>query len=80
MYKTARNLVLKRLSATAERYIAYLIHELLFAVVENGEVHIRTIIISHLQEKIRSTRLIVECQVDIHGTAMSLELNILGSI
>ena len=71
--------MLKRLSATAERYIVYFNFVFLFAVVKIREVCIRTIIISRLQEKIRRTGLIVRCQVDIHGTAMSLGLNILVS-
>ena len=56
--KTARNVMLKRLSATAERYIVYVNYVFLFAVVKIREVCIRTIIISRLQEKIRRTGLL----------------------
>jgi hypothetical protein len=77
--KTARNVVLKRLTATTERYIIYFNFVFPFAVVKIREVRIRTVIISRLQEKIRRTGLIVRCRVDIRGTAMSLGLNILAS-
>jgi hypothetical protein len=52
------NVVLKRLSATAERYIVYFNFVFLLAVLKIREVRIRTIIISHLQEKIRRAGLI----------------------
>jgi len=76
--KTARNVVLKRLSSTAKR-IVYFNFAFLFGVVKIREVRIRTIIISRLQEKVRRTGLVVRCRVDIHGTATSLGLNILAS-
>jgi len=77
--KTARNVVLKRLSATAERYIICLILYSCSQLWKIREVYIRTTLISRLQEKIRRTGLTVRCQVDIHGSAMSLGLNILAS-
>jgi hypothetical protein len=76
--KTVRNVVLKRLSATAER-ILYFNFVFMFAVVKIREVRIRTIIMSRLQEKIRRIGLIVSRRVDIHGTPLSLGLNILAS-
>jgi len=76
---TAWNVVLKRLTAIAERYIIYFNFVFLFAVVKIKEVCIRTVIISCLEEKIIRTGLIVRCRVDILGTAISLGLNILAS-
>ena len=55
--KTARNVVLKSLSATVERYIVYFNFLFLFAVVKIREVRTRTILISR----------IVRCRVDIQG-------------
>ena len=56
-----------------------LISAFLFTVVKIREVHIRMIIISRLQEKIRRDGLIIKCRVDIHGTAISQGLNILAN-
>jgi hypothetical protein len=50
--KTARNVVPKRLSATAERYTVYFNFVFLFAVMKTREVRIRTVITSRLQENI----------------------------
>jgi hypothetical protein len=70
--KTAYNVVLKGLSATAERYIGYFNFVFLFAFAQIREVRIRTVIISRLQEEIRRTGLIIKCRVDIRGIAMNL--------
>jgi len=56
--KTARIVVLKRLSAVVERCIVYFNFVFLFAVVKIREVCIRTIISSCLQGKIRNTGLL----------------------
>jgi len=55
--KTARNVVLKRLSVTAESYNLYFNFVFLFAVVKIREFRIRTIITSRLQKKKRSEEL-----------------------
>ena len=50
--KTARNVVLNRLSARAERYIMYFNFAFFFVFVKIKEVHIRMIIISGLEDEI----------------------------
>jgi hypothetical protein len=70
--KTAYNVVLQGLSATAECYIGYFNFVFLFAFVQIREVCIRMVIISRLQEEVRRNRLIIKCRVDIHSIAMNL--------
>ena len=77
--KTAYNIVLKGLSATAELYIGYFNLIFLFAFAQIREVCIRMVIISCIQEDVRRTRLIIKCRVDIHCNAMNLWLNILAT-